>query len=146
MALIHCPECNAQMSDQAPACPHCGMPNRTAQQMEVAVRHGQVVSSELAAAVGRGDPRCQRCLRKGAEVALAPHVVRRMSPGLSALAWLLLIFDLIGMFTMGLGGLGIIIALLLWGLARKDRPALRCPQCGSIRQLPESVPMWSHRQ
>jgi Domain of unknown function (DUF4352)/zinc-ribbon domain len=26
MALINCPECNAQVSDQAAACPHCGMP------------------------------------------------------------------------------------------------------------------------
>ncbi len=26
MALIACPECNKQVSDQAPACPHCGFP------------------------------------------------------------------------------------------------------------------------
>ena len=26
MALINCPECNAQISDAAQACPHCGAP------------------------------------------------------------------------------------------------------------------------
>ena len=26
MALINCPECNGQVSSQAPACPHCGFP------------------------------------------------------------------------------------------------------------------------
>ena len=26
MALIQCPECNQQISDQAASCPHCGMP------------------------------------------------------------------------------------------------------------------------
>jgi hypothetical protein len=26
MALIHCPECNWEMSDRAAACPHCGAP------------------------------------------------------------------------------------------------------------------------
>ena len=27
MALIKCPECGKKVSDQAPACPHCGNPN-----------------------------------------------------------------------------------------------------------------------
>lgn len=26
MALIDCPECGGQVSDRAPACPHCGVP------------------------------------------------------------------------------------------------------------------------
>jgi hypothetical protein len=26
MALIRCPDCNAQISDAAPTCPHCGRP------------------------------------------------------------------------------------------------------------------------
>ena len=26
MALIHCPECGKEVSDQAPACIHCGYP------------------------------------------------------------------------------------------------------------------------
>ena len=26
MALIECPECNKEISDKAPACPHCGCP------------------------------------------------------------------------------------------------------------------------
>lgn len=26
MALIECPDCGAQISDAAPACPHCGRP------------------------------------------------------------------------------------------------------------------------
>jgi hypothetical protein len=26
MALINCPECNGQVSDRAPVCPHCGFP------------------------------------------------------------------------------------------------------------------------
>jgi len=26
MALIECPECGGQVSDRAPACPHCGVP------------------------------------------------------------------------------------------------------------------------
>lgn len=26
MALIQCPECDGKVSDQAPACPHCGFP------------------------------------------------------------------------------------------------------------------------
>jgi hypothetical protein len=32
MALIQCPECNGNVSDQAPTCPHCGFPlsNQTA--------------------------------------------------------------------------------------------------------------------
>lgn len=28
MALVACPECKAQISDQAPACPHCGRPQK----------------------------------------------------------------------------------------------------------------------
>jgi zinc-ribbon domain len=28
MALIQCPECKQEISDQAPACPHCGAPRR----------------------------------------------------------------------------------------------------------------------
>jgi hypothetical protein len=28
MALIQCPECKQQISDQAPVCPHCGAPRR----------------------------------------------------------------------------------------------------------------------
>lgn len=30
MALINCPNCGNQMSDAAPACPHCGRPNDAA--------------------------------------------------------------------------------------------------------------------
>ena len=30
MALINCPNCGNQMSDAAPACPHCGRPNTPA--------------------------------------------------------------------------------------------------------------------
>lgn len=26
MALINCPECNAEVSDKAPTCPRCGAP------------------------------------------------------------------------------------------------------------------------
>lgn len=26
MALIKCPECEKEISDKAPACPHCGCP------------------------------------------------------------------------------------------------------------------------
>ena len=26
MALIHCPECQGEVSDQAASCPHCGYP------------------------------------------------------------------------------------------------------------------------
>jgi hypothetical protein len=26
MSLIHCPECNRQVSERAPSCPHCGCP------------------------------------------------------------------------------------------------------------------------
>ena len=26
MALIHCPECNKEISDKAKTCPHCGCP------------------------------------------------------------------------------------------------------------------------
>ncbi|MGB9430190.1 MAG: zinc ribbon domain-containing protein [Gammaproteobacteria bacterium] len=26
MSLIKCPECNEEVSEQAPACPHCGKP------------------------------------------------------------------------------------------------------------------------
>jgi hypothetical protein len=29
MALIKCPECKKEISDIAPACPHCGMPMKT---------------------------------------------------------------------------------------------------------------------
>jgi DNA helicase-4 len=28
MALIHCPECNKQISDKAEHCPHCGLPGK----------------------------------------------------------------------------------------------------------------------
>ena len=28
MALVTCPECGAEVSDQAPSCPHCGLPLR----------------------------------------------------------------------------------------------------------------------
>lgn len=30
MALITCPDCNTEMSDQAPACPKCGRPRQVA--------------------------------------------------------------------------------------------------------------------
>jgi len=30
MSLIECPDCKKQISDQAPACPHCGRPGQPA--------------------------------------------------------------------------------------------------------------------
>jgi len=34
MALINCPDCKKQISDAAPACPHCGRPGRQAVTVE----------------------------------------------------------------------------------------------------------------
>ncbi|MFA5516114.1 MAG: hypothetical protein WDA20_07485 [Desulfuromonadales bacterium] len=34
MALIDCPECQKQISEQAVACPHCGFPQRDAKRAE----------------------------------------------------------------------------------------------------------------
>ena len=34
MALINCPDCGKEMSDRAPACPHCGHPNAKAVTIE----------------------------------------------------------------------------------------------------------------
>lgn len=45
MALINCFECNKQISDQAPACPHCGVPLKallTLNQKEVTEFHIQI--------------------------------------------------------------------------------------------------------
>ena len=43
MALINCSECEAQISDKAHACPHCGFPMKTAKQ-EVKSEGSKVVS------------------------------------------------------------------------------------------------------
>lgn len=37
MALIHCPECGREVSDQAPACIHCGYPLSQAQEERFAL-------------------------------------------------------------------------------------------------------------
>ena len=34
MALIHCPECGKEVSDQTPACIHCGYPLRDHQNLQ----------------------------------------------------------------------------------------------------------------
>lgn len=34
MALISCPDCNKQVSDKAPACPQCGSPIATAEDIQ----------------------------------------------------------------------------------------------------------------
>ena len=34
MALISCPECGREISDKAPACPHCGAPTKVADKNE----------------------------------------------------------------------------------------------------------------
>lgn len=47
MALIECPDCGAQVSDAAPACPHCGRPNQPVESLKRdRIRH------EAGAAIG----------------------------------------------------------------------------------------------
>ena len=42
MALINCPECNAQMSDSATSCPHCGKPVVSSQVAASSVQNTKV--------------------------------------------------------------------------------------------------------
>ena len=49
MALIECPECKNQMSDQAKACPHCGAPRNGAAQGGNASMHTAPTSASSGA-------------------------------------------------------------------------------------------------
>lgn len=47
MALITCDECRREISDRAPACPHCGNPLRAARApLAVETRAGAVVTTQ----------------------------------------------------------------------------------------------------
>lgn len=49
MALIDCPECKRQISDKAPACPHCGNPMMAATlgaNVGVETRPGKAVTTQ----------------------------------------------------------------------------------------------------
>lgn len=41
MALLHCPECNHDVSDKAVACPHCGYPMNTPSSTKPRIRNGK---------------------------------------------------------------------------------------------------------
>lgn len=54
MALIKCPECRGQVSDQAVACPHCGHPTAalaTKKRAVLGVAMGLVMAGVMAALV-----------------------------------------------------------------------------------------------
>jgi hypothetical protein len=72
MALINCPECNKQVSDQATACPHCGRPlKRTA---PVAARPTTAAKRPKSSALGCG------CLALIAIVGFGGYVAICSSP------------------------------------------------------------------
>lgn len=45
MALIACPDCGGQVSDQALACPHCGRPLQTVPSLQVLRREAHTLQS-----------------------------------------------------------------------------------------------------
>lgn len=50
MALISCPECRHSVSDQAPACPHCGYPIAGSSRSQRGIESG--VAGKAIGAVG----------------------------------------------------------------------------------------------
>jgi len=57
LALIRCPECGKEVSNRAPACPHCGYPMDASDSGRTLVAAGK---RELAVDIGRSRGRAQR--------------------------------------------------------------------------------------
>jgi ribosomal protein L40E len=57
MALIHCPECNAQISDQAENCPKCGYPMIS----QSTIKSEMNICPECNAQVSMGAESCPKC-------------------------------------------------------------------------------------
>jgi hypothetical protein len=116
MAMITCPDCEKQISDQAPACPNCG---RT---FHVAL-------------TGVSNPYCKWCEKNGKKTALVKSTVKKVPGGANVVAIILLIGGICGTPFYGLGLIGILIAILIWSLGKTEHPALKCPEYNAVRML-----------
>ncbi len=65
MALIQCSECRREVSSQAPACPHCGMPIGAAAMAGAAPAGPAAVPAAFAAALGSTQPGAEQTLWEG---------------------------------------------------------------------------------
>lgn len=114
MALIACPECNAEVSDKASACPKCGNPMKATAPPETA------------------GPTCERC-----RIPFVP-VTKRNSVSLAGMFGALLF--LVGLATM-LGNLIaglviIVIGLVIGTLGAPKTTRLICPNCSAAYKSP----------
>lgn len=116
MAMITCPECGKKISDAAEACPSCGKPFAKVLQ-------------------GVKDPYCRHCQGKGIKTALVRSTAKKVPGGANFIAVLFLLAGIGVIWLYGIGAVGILIAILIWSLGKKDYPALRCPTCNAVRFL-----------
>ena len=81
MALIKCPDCGRDISDKAPACPHCGRPSAGERQVSAsAPKTPQKARMSLAAWGGRYSITNDADVREAlAKVAAMPKQTRRLA-------------------------------------------------------------------
>lgn len=106
MSLIHCKECNKEISDQAAACPHCGAP----------------LSPSPSAPNALAGPRCN--------IAMVP-ITRPVSVSLAGFFGIG--FVLIGipilLFNLVAGAIVIIVGVAISKFFRVSKTVMTCPKC-----------------
>lgn len=104
MSLIQCPECDAQISDQATACPHCGRPATPA------------VPAEL----------CKYC-----KVPLVMMQRTKRADWVLLITAPLALAGLVAMlFNFVVGAIIVGLAIIIDNTSRGKITALTCPKCG----------------
>jgi hypothetical protein len=116
MALVACPECGREVSDQAPACPHCGYPIRGGCGYEYRSER-QLFGLPLVHIVSgnRIDPVTGRLRVAKGIIAIGPIAVGGLALGGSAFG--VVSFGGVALGLIAVGGAAIGVLLALGGLA-----------------------------
>src|SRR5512146_1127790 len=116
MALINCPECEREVSDQAVACPHCGYPIRGAYGYEYRSER-QLFGLPLVHIVSgnRTDPVTGRLRVAKGIIAIGPLAVGGLALGGSAIG--VISFGGAALGLVAVGGVAVGALLALGGLA-----------------------------
>jgi len=110
MALIHCTECNKEISDKAATCPHCGAPTATAPSSPKTI-----------------DPNA--CMKCGTNY-IAEKKAASFSPVVLLTAPMLL-FGLVLLVYNWLAALIVMgLAFMIDHFGRSKKTVLICPKCG----------------
>ena len=152
MALVTCSDCQAQVSDQAPACPRCGRPQTPGRPVEVAhVQRDAPAAEQTLFQDVHVTVTNIRAILSGVTYAMAnvtsvrefvePKPAARALLGFMFVAWGLVCVNIhiadsadVGYFLLAIGG-----GLLLWYFVTKPRYWVRIGTAGA-----ETNAIWSH--